>query len=56
MIRDVNSNEPNHNNDMFQQKIGQKTSLKNITMGTKILQVYISVMVPDSPIVTIIHR
>ena len=33
-----------------------KTSFKNVTMVTKMLPVYISVTVPDRPIVTIIHR
>ena len=56
LIRDVISNEPNHNNDTFQQKIGQKTSFKNVTMVTKILHVYISVMLTDRSIVTIINR
>ena len=55
LIRDVIFNEPNHKNDMFLQKIGQKTCFKNVTMVTKILHVYISVTVPDRPIVTIIH-
>ena len=50
------SNDPNHNNDTFLQKIGQKTSFKNVPMATKILHVYISVTVPDKSIVTIIHR
>ena len=53
---DVFSNDPNHKSDTFLQKKGQKTSLKNVTMVTKILNVYISVTVPDRPIVTIIHR
>ena len=56
LIRDVISNEPNHKNDTILQKIGQKTCFRNVIMVTKILHVYISVMVPDRPIVTIIHR
>ena len=56
LIRDVIFNEPNHKNDTILQKIGQKTCFKNVTMVTKILHVYISVTVPDRPIVTIIHR
>ena len=50
------SNEPNHNNNTFLQKIGQKTSFKNVPMVTKILHVYISVTVQDRPIVTIFCR
>ena len=42
-------------NDTFLQKIGQK-KIKNVTVVTKMLHVYISVTVPDRPIVTIIHR
>ena len=38
------------------EKNGRKTSFKNVTMVTKMLHVYISVTVPDRPIVTIIHR
>ena len=56
MILDVISNNPNHKNDMFLQKNGRKTSLKTVTMVTKILTCYISVTVRDRPIVTIIHR
>ena len=56
MILDVISNDPNHKNDTFLQKNGRKTSFKNVTMVTKMLHVYISVTVPDRPIVTIIHR
>ena len=57
MIPDVISNDPNHKNDTFlQKKNGRKTSFKNVTMVTKMLHVYISVTVPDRPIVTIIHR
>ena len=37
-------------------KNGRKTSFKNVMMVTKMLHVYISVTVPDMPIVTIIHR
>ena len=57
MIFDVISNDPNHKNVMFlQKKNGRKTSFKNVMMVTKMLHVYISVTVPDMPIVTIIHR
>ena len=56
MIHDVISNETNHKNDRFLQRNGRKTSFKNVTMVTKMLPVYISVTVPDRPIVTIIHR
>ena len=56
MILDVISNETNHKNETFLQKNERKTSLKNVTMVTKMLHVYISVTVPDRPIVTIIHR
>ena len=56
IITIVISNEPNHKNDMFLQNNGRKTSLKNVTMVTKMLHVYISVTVPDRPQVTIIHR
>ena len=56
MILDVISNDPNHKNDIFLQKYGRKTSFKNETMVTKMLHVYISVMVPDRPIVAIIDR
>ena len=56
MIHDVISNESNHKNDTFLKRHGRKTSFKNVTMVTKILHVYISVTVPDRPIVTIIHR
>ena len=55
MILDVISNDPNHKNDTFLQKNGRKTSFKNVTMVTKMLHVYISVTVPDRPIVTIIN-
>ena len=34
----------------------EKKSLKTVTMVTKILTHYISVRVPDGPLVTIIHR
>ena len=56
LILDVISNEINHKNDMFLQKNGQKKSFKNVTMVTKMLHVYISVTVPDRPIVAIIDR
>ena len=56
MILDVISNDLSHKNDMFLQKYGQKTSFKNVTMVTKMLHVYISVTVPDRPIVAIIDR
>ena len=56
MILDVISIDPNHINDIFLQKYGRKTSFKNVTMVTKMLHVYISVMVPDRPIVAIIDR
>ena len=56
MIFDVISNDPNNKNNTYLQKNGRKTSFKNITMVTKMLHVYISVTVPDRPIVTIIHR
>ena len=56
LIRAVISNDPNHENDTFLQKNGRKTSFKNVTMVTKMLHVYISVTVPDRPIVTVIHR
>ena len=56
LIPDVFCNDLNHKNDMFLKRHGQKTSFKNVTMVTKILHVYISVTVPDRPIVTIIHR
>ena len=56
MIHDVISNDANHKNDRFLQRNGRKTSFKNVTMVTKMLHVYISVTVPDRPIVTIIHR
>ena len=55
MILEVISNDPNHKNDMFLQKYGRKTSFKNVTMFTKMLHFYISVTVPDRPIVTIIY-
>ena len=41
---------------MFLKDMGEKRLSKNVTMVTKILHVYISVTVPDRPIVTIIHR
>ena len=56
MIHDVMSNDANHKNYRFLQRNGRKTSFKNVTMVTKMLHVYISVTVPDKPIVTIIHR
>ena len=40
----------------FKKKNGRKTSFENVMMVTKMLHVYISVTVPDRPIVTIIHR
>ena len=55
MILDVISNDPNHKNDMFLQKMGEKV-FQNVTMATKMLHVFISVTVPDRPIDTIIHR
>ena len=45
-----------HKNDTGCIRIGVKTSLKTVTMLTKILFVYISLMVPDRPMVTIIDR
>ena len=56
MILDVISNDPNHKNDTFLKKMGEKRLSKNVTMATKMLHVYISVTVPDRPIVTIIHK
>ena len=56
MIHDVMSNDINHKSYRFQQRNGRKTSFKNVTMVTKMLHFYISVTVPDKPIVTIIHR
>ena len=40
----------------FHPEIGGKKSLKTVSMVTKILTSYISVRVPDGPIVTITHR
>ena len=37
-------------------EMGDKTSFKNVAMVTKMLYAYISVTVPDRPMVTIIHR
>ena len=56
MILYVISNKPNHKKDMILPKMGAKTSFKYVTKVTKMLQVYISVTVPDGPIVTIIDR
>ena len=56
MIHDVMSNDTDHKNYRFLQRNGRKTSFKNVTMVTKMLHVYISVTVPDKPIVTIMHR
>ena len=56
MIPDVISNDLNHKNNMFLQTNGRKTSFKNVTMDTKMLHVYISVTVPDRPIVPIVDR
>ena len=56
MILDVISNDLNHKNNMFLQTNGRKTSFKNVTMVTKMLHVYISVMVPDRLRVAIIDR
>ena len=56
LIPDVISNETNHKNDRFLKRNRRKTSLKNVTIVTKMLIVYISVTVPDRLIVTIIHR
>ena len=56
MIHDVISNDNNHKNDRFLQINGRKKSFKNVTMVTKMLDLYISVTVRDRPIVTIIHR
>ena len=53
---DVISNGLNHKNDMFLKRNGRETSFKNVTMLTQMLHVYISVTVPDRPIVTVIHR
>ena len=55
MIHDVISNDSNHKNDRILQRNGRKTSFKNVTMVTKMLDVYISVTVRDRPILTIIH-
>ena len=41
---------------MFLKNIREKTSFKNVTMVTQMMHVYISVTVPDRPIVTIIDR
>ena len=40
---------------MFPQKVAKKV-FKNLNMVAKMLRVYISVTVPDRPIVTIIDR
>ena len=55
MILDVISNEASHKNYIFS-KMFTKKSFKYVTMVTKMLHVYISVMVPDRPIHTIIYR
>ena len=41
---------------MFLQNNGRKTSFYNVTMVTEMLHVYISLTVPDRPIVAIIDR
>ena len=56
LILDVISNDPNHKNDTFFKRNGRKTSFKIVTMVTKMLHVYISVMVPDRLRVAIIDR
>ena len=56
MILDVISNDPSHKNDVFLQKNGRKPSFKYVTMVTKMLHVYISITVPDRPLVAIIDR
>ena len=56
MVLDVISNDPNHKNETFLKKYSRKKAIKNVTMVTKMLHVYISVTVPDRPIVTIYHR
>ena len=56
MILDVISNDQNHKNDTFLKKYSRKTFFINVMIVTKMLRVYISVMVPDKPIVTIIDR
>ena len=48
MVLDVISNDPNHKNETFLKKYSRKKAIKNVTMVTKMLHVYISVMVPDS--------
>ena len=54
-MNEVISNDPTHKNDMFLKNICEKR-IKYVTMVTKMLHVYISVTVPDRPILTIIHR
>ena len=56
LILDVISNDLNHKNVTFFKKCVRKTSFKIVTIVTKMLRAYISVTVPDRPIVTIIHR
>ena len=52
----VISNDPNHEKNMFLQKNGRETSVKNVTRVTIMLHVCIPVTVPDRPIVAIINR
>ena len=48
MVLDVISNDPNHINETFLKNYSRKKAIKNVTMVTKMLHVYISVTVPDS--------
>ena len=56
LILDVISNDLNYKNDMLLLQKWAKNVFKNVTTVTKMLNVYISVTVPDRAIVTIIHR
>ena len=57
MILEVISNDPSHKHDAFLKNICEKRLSNNyVTMVTKMLHIYISVTVPDRPILTIIHR
>ena len=55
MILDVISNEASHKNYIFLKNVHEKV-FQICNHGYKMLHVYISVMVPDRPIHTIIYR
>ena len=56
IIQDVVTGQPNTKNKHISVQKLAKKSLNTVTMVTKTMTYYISVTVPDRPMVTIIHR